>query len=70
MRQILLKTAFALALLVPASIAGPVFAAEVGNFVSPPYFAESEAKGDLPPVNERIPNAFWKIQKLDKNLPN
>jgi hypothetical protein len=24
----------------------------------------------LPPVNERMPNAFWKIQKLDKNLPN
>jgi Protein of unknown function (DUF2961) len=24
----------------------------------------------LPPVNERLPNAFWKIQKLDKNLPN
>jgi hypothetical protein len=21
-------------------------------------------------VNERMPNAFWKIQKLDKNLPN
>jgi hypothetical protein len=24
----------------------------------------------LPPVNERMPNAFWKIQKLDQNLPN
>ncbi|MGA9798764.1 MAG: glycoside hydrolase family 172 protein [Terriglobales bacterium] len=24
----------------------------------------------LPPVNERMPKAFWKIQKLDKNLPN
>ncbi len=24
----------------------------------------------LPPVKERLPNAFWKIQKLDKNLPN
>ncbi len=24
----------------------------------------------LPPVNERLPNAFWKIQKLEKNLPN
>ncbi len=24
----------------------------------------------IPPVNERMPNAFWKIQKLDKNLPN
>jgi Protein of unknown function (DUF2961) len=24
----------------------------------------------LPPVNERLPNAFWKIQTLDKNLPN
>lgn len=24
----------------------------------------------LPPVNERIPNAYWKIQTLDKNLPN
>ena len=24
----------------------------------------------LPPVNERMPNAFWKIQKLDKNFPN
>ena len=24
----------------------------------------------LPPVLERLPNAFWKIQKLDQNLPN
>jgi hypothetical protein len=24
----------------------------------------------LPPINERLPNAFWKIQKLEKNLPN
>ena len=24
----------------------------------------------LPPVSERLPNAFWKIQKLDQNLPN
>ncbi len=24
----------------------------------------------LPPVNERLPTAFWKIQKLDQNLPN
>jgi hypothetical protein len=24
----------------------------------------------LPPVNERLPNAFWKIQKLEQNLPN
>jgi hypothetical protein len=24
----------------------------------------------LPQVNERLPNAFWKIQKLEKNLPN
>ncbi len=24
----------------------------------------------LPPVSERLPNAFWKIQKLKKNLPN
>jgi hypothetical protein len=24
----------------------------------------------LPPVKERLPNAFWKIQKLEKNLPN
>ncbi len=24
----------------------------------------------LPPVHERLPNAFWKIQKLEKNLPN
>jgi hypothetical protein len=24
----------------------------------------------LPPVNERLPNAFWKVQKLEKNLPN
>jgi hypothetical protein len=24
----------------------------------------------LPPVNERLPNAFWKIQELEQNLPN
>ncbi len=24
----------------------------------------------LPPVNERLPNAYWKIQKLEENLPN
>jgi len=24
----------------------------------------------LPPVSERLPNAFWKIQKLKKNVPN
>jgi Protein of unknown function (DUF2961) len=24
----------------------------------------------LPAINERMPNAFWRIQKLDKNLPN
>jgi hypothetical protein len=24
----------------------------------------------LPPIKERLPNAFWKIQKLIKNLPN
>jgi Protein of unknown function (DUF2961) len=24
----------------------------------------------LPPAKERLPNAFWKIQKLEKNLPN
>jgi Protein of unknown function (DUF2961) len=24
----------------------------------------------LPPLNQRLPNAFWKIQKLDRNLPN
>jgi hypothetical protein len=24
----------------------------------------------LPPVKERLPNAFWKVQKLEKNLPN
>ncbi len=24
----------------------------------------------LPPVEQRLPNAFWKIQKLDRNLPN
>ena len=24
----------------------------------------------LPPVNQRLPNAYWKIQKLDNNLPN
>jgi hypothetical protein len=24
----------------------------------------------LPPVNERLPNAFWKIQPLEHNLPN
>jgi Protein of unknown function (DUF2961) len=24
----------------------------------------------LPTINERLPNAFWKIQKLEKNLPN
>ena len=24
----------------------------------------------LPPVNQRLPNSYWKIQKLDKNLPN
>lgn len=24
----------------------------------------------LPPIHERLPSAFWKIQKLDRNLPN
>jgi hypothetical protein len=24
----------------------------------------------LPPLNERLPNSFWRIQKLDRNLPN
>jgi hypothetical protein len=24
----------------------------------------------LPPVNERLPNAYWKVQNLEKNLPN
>jgi len=24
----------------------------------------------LPPVKERMPNAYWKVQKLEKNLPN
>jgi Protein of unknown function (DUF2961) len=24
----------------------------------------------LPPVEQRLPNAFSKIEKLDKNLPN
>ena len=24
----------------------------------------------LPPVNQRLPNAFWKIQELEQNLPN
>jgi hypothetical protein len=24
----------------------------------------------LSPINQRLPNAYWKIQKLDKNLPN
>ena len=29
-----------------------------------------EKLSPLPPVKERLPNAFWKIQKLEKNLPN
>ncbi len=24
----------------------------------------------LPPVNQRLPNALWKIQELEQNLPN
>lgn len=31
-------------------------AAEAGPYVSPPYYADSEAKGDLPPVAERLPD--------------
>ena len=35
------------------------------------YQSEPHQKlSPLPPVNERMPNAFWRIQKLDKNLPN
>jgi hypothetical protein len=35
------------------------------------YQAEPHQKlAPLPPVKERMPNAYWKIQFLDKNLPN
>ncbi|WP_374653379.1 ABC transporter substrate-binding protein [Dongia sp.] len=36
-------------------VAPAVQAAEVGTFISPAYFAEDEAKGELPPVAERLP---------------
>jgi peptide/nickel transport system substrate-binding protein len=52
MNRTLLKMGFAalLALATP-----PVLAAETGSYVSPAYFADDEAKGDLPPVAERLP---------------
>jgi hypothetical protein len=35
------------------------------------YQAEPHQKlYPLPPVSERLPNAFWKVQKLEKNLSN
>ncbi len=53
MSKFLLKAALVAALVIPT--AHVAAAAEAGSFVSPPYFAESEAKGDLPPVTERLP---------------
>lgn len=35
------------------------------------YQAEPHQKlVPLPPIDQRLPNAFWKIQKLEQNLPN
>ena len=52
MNRILLKASFVAAF---AFVAMQAAAAEINSYVSPSYFAEDEAKGDLPPVKERLP---------------
>lgn len=52
MSKFITKTLLAAFLTFTPSI---TWAAEAGGFVSPPYYADSEAKGDLPPIAERLP---------------
>ena len=41
--------------LVSQALVSPAVAAEVGGYISPPFFAADEAAGELPPVGERLP---------------
>jgi peptide/nickel transport system substrate-binding protein len=41
--------------LIPQALISQADAAEVGGYISPPYFAADEAAGELPPIAERLP---------------